>query len=167
MQVAAYGVSSMAFGGILAYALAKHRLFGIEAKLRWGISKSTIAAIFIAVFFVASEVAQQFFSERTSSTYIGIGIAGTLVFAMAPIQRAAEKLAEKAVPAASTPAGALSRKEQTYRDALAVAMRDRRLTSAEEVTLARLAEDLGIGAGRAMELRQEAGRGGPGRKARS
>lgn len=155
-----FGIARLATVVVLAHAILNQQVLGMDVKLRFAISKSTIAAVFIAVFFVASEVAQQFFSQRTSSTYIGIGIAGTLVFAMAPMQRMAERIAEKAVPVARTPAGTLSRKEQTYRDALAVALRDRKLTPAEEVTLARLAEDLGIGAGRAMELRQEAGRGG-------
>ena len=142
----------------VAYGILRYNLFAIDRRVRFAISKSTVAAIFIAVFFIASEAAQQFFGDRTGSTYFGIAIAGTLVFAMAPIQRVAERFATKAVPVAPTepPSQPASRIEQTYRDALAVAMRDRKLTPAEEVTLARLAEDLGIGAGRAMEIRHEA-----------
>ncbi|HVM45125.1 MAG TPA: hypothetical protein VM582_04250, partial [Candidatus Thermoplasmatota archaeon] len=74
---------------LLVYAIVRHQLLGIDVKVRWGISKSTVAAVFIAVFFVASEAAQQFFGDSLGSTYVGIAAAGALVFAMAPLQRAA------------------------------------------------------------------------------
>ncbi|MEA3136895.1 MAG: hypothetical protein QOC71_1176 [Thermoplasmata archaeon] len=145
---------------VLAYAVLKHQILGIDVQVRFALSKSTIAAVFIAVFFIASEAAQQFFGDTLGSTYVGIGVAGTLVFAMAPLQKAAERLAEKAVPVAA-PAGvasapaASSRREASYRDAVRLAMRDRRVTSEERVSLFRLAEDLSIPAGRAAEIQHE------------
>lgn len=155
------GASRLLMAAVLAYAVVKHQLLGIDVKLRFAISKSTIAAIFIAVFFIASEAAQQFFGDRTGSTYFGIAIAGTLVFAMAPIQRAAEKLAAKAVPVSlPTPVAVLaeaylpsnSTREASYVDAIRWALRDKHLTRTEEAKLHGLAENLGIGNRRAHEL---------------
>lgn len=153
-----YYATSFALVGIVTYGILRYNLFTIDRKLRFAISKSTVAAVFIAVFFIASEAAQQFLGDQLGSTYVGIGVAGTLVFAMAPLQRVAEKLAEKAVPVINPPAATTTdqrHKESTYRDALRMALHDRKVTRAEDLTLARLAEGLGIGAGRALEIRHE------------
>ncbi len=154
-----YYATSVALVAIVAYGILRYNLFTIDRQLRFAISKSTIAAVFIAVFFIASEAAQQFFGDTLGSTYVGIGVAGTLVFAMAPLQRVAEKLAEKAVPVAQSapptdgplPAGQ-SRREESYREAVRLAMRDRRISADERVSLFRLAEDLQIPAGHAAEI---------------
>jgi hypothetical protein len=55
----------------------------------------------------------------------------------------------------STEHDSASRRESLYRDALRFALLDRKVTREEELHLFRLAEELGIGAGRAMELRLE------------
>jgi len=148
------GVARTLAVAIFAYAILKHQLLDIDVKVRWGISKTTVAAVFVAVFFIVSEGAQEFFGERADSQYLGIVAAGMLVFAIAPLIRVADRLAHRAVPIGEPPRSA-SRKEETYRDALRVALRDRVLSSSEELAIARLAEELGIGAGRAMEIRQE------------
>lgn len=158
------GITRVLGVGIIVHAILRDRLLGIDAKVRFAISKSTIAAIFIAVFFVASEVAQQFFSERTSSTYIGIGIAGTLVFAMAPIQRAAEKLAAKAVPVDASRAGGILDSQapllgtrsalRVYERAMRAAAGDGSLTRDEEEHLAHIAHELGISPLDALRVRR-------------
>ncbi len=140
---------------VLTYAILKHQLLGIDVKVRFALSKSTIAAVFIAVFFIASETAQQFFGDTLGSTYIGIAAAGMLVFAMAPLQRVAERLAERAVPVTGHEVGATSRREETFRVTLRKFLADDRLTREEEGHLARLATHLGIDAERAHTLRDE------------
>lgn len=156
-----YGIARSLAILVFAYAILKHQLLGIDVKVRFAISKSTVAAVFIAVFFIASEAAQQFFGETSGSTYIGIGIAGTLVFAMAPLQRAAERLAAKAVPIApaqNVPASVASvvpfgsDHEDMYRNAARLALRDRRITREEELQLFRLARGLHLTPDRAHEI---------------
>lgn len=152
------GVPSVLFALLVLYGVLRGRLFGIDVKVRWTLSKSTIAAVFIAVFFVASETAQQFFGDSLGGTYVGIAAAGMLVFALAPLQRAAERIAEKAVPVAGVPvpvaaADGRADREESYRRALRIALRDRALSREEEVHLHEVAEHMGIGAGRAMALR--------------
>lgn len=152
------GIIRIVAVALLAYAVIRHQLLGIDVKIRWTISKSTIAAAFIGVFFVASEGAQQFFGETLGSSYVGIAAAGMLVFAMAPLQRAAERLAVKAVPipnSAPTQPAPNTDNEAVYVNALRLALRDKRLSRAEEAHLHRLAEALGIRPGRAHELLAE------------
>jgi len=78
-----------------------------------------------------------------------------MLVGIAPMQRVAERVANAAAPALA-PEAPRSEKEKAYRNALRIAFRDRKVTREEELQLAHLAEQLGIGAGRAMELRHEA-----------
>lgn len=165
-KVGATSISNLWIVATFVYAIVRHQLLGIDFKLRWTISKSTIAAVFVAVFFVASEVAQQLFGAAFGGAYAGIIAAGALVFAMAPLQRAAERLAEKAVPIASVATGAPvlgagtpsvvvvppARAEASFRKAARWALRDRRITRAEETHLHELARDLGLDGARAHEI---------------
>lgn len=141
----------------LAYAVLRGQIEGLDLKVRFALSRSTIAAVFIAVFFIASEAAQQFFGDRTGSTYFGIAIAGTLVFAMAPIQRVAEKLAVKVIPVVVTasPSALGTVGEAAYRRAVRLALRDRELSAGEERELVLLAHELALPPARAFAIRDE------------
>lgn len=144
---------------VLAHAILRHQLLGLDVKVRWSISKSTIAAVFIAVFFIASEAAQEFFGGALGSQYVGILAAGALVFAIAPLSRLADRLAEKAVPLTVPAEAAVDReREEMYRSAVRLALRDRRLTRSEERELFRLARGLGVEAERAHEILAESER---------
>lgn len=153
-----FGAARLAMVLLLAYGILRQSLLDIDVKVRWTISKSTVAAAFIAVFFVASEAAQQFFGETLGSTYVGIAAAGMLVFAMAPLQRVAERLAERAVPVSSSSAPARGdgdRRVVLYRRAVRFAIRDGRISPDEEVHLFEVAQELGLGAGDAIRLRRD------------
>jgi hypothetical protein len=158
-----FGLARLATVVILAHAILNQQVLGMDVKLRFALSKSTIAAVFIAVFFIVSETAQPFFGTQFNSAYVGIAGAGALVFAMAPLQRAAERLAEKAVPVTAAaapgrtpgPAADGDGQEAIYRKALRVALRDRVLTRAEEGHLYDLAEALRIPPRRAHEMLAE------------
>jgi len=147
-----HGLARFASVLLLAYAIVRHQLLGIDVKVRWTISRGTIAAAFIAVFFVVSEAAQVVFGGE-ENPYVGIAAAGLLVFAIAPLQRAADRLAQAAVPASGS-AVPPSDREETYRAAVRMALRGG-ISRDEERTLARLARDLGIDAHRAFEIREE------------
>jgi hypothetical protein len=130
-------------------------------KLRWTISRGTVAAAFIAAFFLASEGAQILFGA--GNEWVGLAAAGALVFAMAPLQRAAERLAKKAVPIEgdppSTPRSLADTKraehEDAYQRALRLALRDRVLAREDERELVLIASRLGIAPERAFVLRDE------------
>lgn len=158
----AFGVARVLAVLVLAYAILRHRLLGIDVKVRWTIKQSTLAAVFLAVFFAVSEAAQELFAtEGESGAYVGIGAAAMLVFAMAPLQRLAERVASAAVPGAGgAPAGTRGHQDargdpvETYRTALRKFLADGRLEPAEEVELARIADALGVAHSEAALLRQ-------------
>jgi hypothetical protein len=127
-----YGVARFAAAGLLAYAILRQQLLGIDVKVKWTIRQSTVAAAFIGVFFVVSESASNFFASSGLGPYLGIAAAGMLVFAMAPLQRAAERVASAAMPGVKAPAqmGAGERAE-AYRQQVEAAWADGVLTEDE------------------------------------
>lgn len=166
VHLSSYAIGLMAFatgrllgGLLLAYAVLRGHMEGVDIKARFAISRSTIAAAFVAVFFIASEGAQILFGQ--GNEWVGLSAAGVLVFAIAPLQRAAERLAEKAVPlaaiappagpSAGPPSDAL---EAAFMTAVRAAIQDGSLTRREEHHLAELAGHLGLSAKRALELRE-------------
>lgn len=157
-QTGAYGLTRALMVLLLAYAILRHQLLGLDIRVRWTIKQSTLAAIFVTVFFVGSEAAKEFVGGAANSAIVGIAAAGLMVFALNPLQRAAEGIANAAVPlpAVAAPAPqALERRVEVYRDSVRLAMRDHVLSREEQVKLARLADELGINAGRAVELMGE------------
>lgn len=144
--------------GLLAYAILRGEIDGLDVKVRFALSKSTIAAAFVAAFFLASEGAQLVLGRE--NPYLGLIGAGALVFAMAPIQRAAERLAEKAVPSTAVACAVAIRgeapdRERSYRQAVELALRDRLLSRDEERRLMQLAHHLGIPPARAAEIHDD------------
>lgn len=151
-----FGLARTASVLVFGYAILRSQLLGVDVRVRWTIKQSTVATMFIVVFFAASEVTKDYFASAANSSLVGIAAAGALVFVMAPLQRAAERVASVAVPpTGESPASSQpTRKREVYADALRVAMRDRALSPEEDVALAHLAQELGLGAGEAMEARQ-------------
>ena len=132
--------------GLLLYGILRTQLFDVQLKVKFAVRQSTIAAVFIGVFFVVSESASQFFSDEGGlGPYFGIAAAGLLVFALAPLQRAAEKVADAAMPGVANSQEYLSfRKLQVYRSALELATEDGVITDHERRVLKSLRADLDI-----------------------
>lgn len=143
-------LGALALSAFATYALLKHRLFDIDVKLRWTISRGTVAGVFFAVFLVAAQLAQNFFSESLGWMMGGL-VAGVMLFAIAPIQRMAERLAMTAVP---VQVAQDQRRVELYRLALALALSDRAITRDEERHLAKLAEELGVTHTEALAARE-------------
>ncbi|HVM45215.1 MAG TPA: hypothetical protein VM582_04710 [Candidatus Thermoplasmatota archaeon] len=110
---------------LLFYAVARYRIVDVDLKLRWTLRQSTVAGIFLAVFFVASESAAVFLGDTIGSTYAGIAVTALLVFALAPVQRLAERVSARAVPVrGGTDTYLAFRRLEIYRAALAGALTD-------------------------------------------
>lgn len=140
---------------LLGYGILQTHLFDIELRLKWTIRQGTLAAIFVAAFFVVSESAQQAFQGRIGP-YLGIVAAGLLVFALAPLQRVAERVANVAMPhVEDTHAYRLERRKEIYRAALESAARDGVVTDRERDVLATLQEQLDLTATDALALERE------------
>jgi len=144
---------------LLAYGILSTQLFEIDLKLKWTIRRGSVAAMFVGVFFVTSEGAQAIFSARWGPV-VGLLAASGLVFAIAPLQRVADKLANVAMPDVhDTPEYRATRSRDIYRNAVASALLDGVVTDSERDVLASLASDLGLTPKDVLELEREAMRG--------
>lgn len=147
-----FGAVRLVSIGIFAYAIVRHSILGLDVRVNWTLKRGTVAAVFVGAFFVASQVAENFFSQ-TSGPVVGGLAAGLLLFAIAPIQRVAERLANRAVPVATE--AAPSGREAAFRAAVRLALKGGRLTREDDLDLMRVADELGLSARRALELKHE------------
>ncbi|MEE4163830.1 MAG: hypothetical protein V2I25_15110 [Woeseiaceae bacterium] len=123
---------------VTAYGIASAHLFDIDIRIKWTLERGTIAAVFVAVFFVVSEGAATILSDRLGSV-LGLLATGALVFFLAPLHRASERLSGVAMPnVTDTPEYRAFRKEQIYSEALAEALKDGDVTPVERAILTRL-----------------------------
>ncbi len=136
---------------LVAYAVLRLQYLGIDAKVRFGISKSTLAAIFVAVIFLVSEGAQIVFGE--DQAWLGLAAGAGLVFALAPLSRFADTVAARAVPLTAPRAdgpGAI------YKRQVLAAWSDGSISKKERTMLRHLREDLGLGAVEADAIERDA-----------
>ncbi|HLE97324.1 MAG TPA: hypothetical protein VI997_08130 [Candidatus Thermoplasmatota archaeon] len=141
---------------LAAYALVRHQLFDIDVKLRWTISRGTVAAVFAVVFVVVAQVAQEYL-HTTYGLLLGGVATAMLLFVITPVQRFAERVASAAVPGVR-PVAELDRDARLalYREQLAAAWSDGAL-SADEVRMLRVARDrLGLSLEDVDRLEREA-----------
>ncbi|MEK6976374.1 MAG: hypothetical protein AABY18_08540 [Candidatus Thermoplasmatota archaeon] len=131
---------------VIGYVALKDQVVGLNRKVRLGISRTALALVFLGVFFVAAQVAQTFLTDEYGYLTGGV-VAGMMLFAISPLQRAAERLARV------DKAGPDRKVADVYREAVELTLSDRMVTAREERHLAHLAERLGLAGGQAMDIR--------------
>lgn len=143
------------FIALVAYGILKTHLFDIEVKIRWTIRRGTLAAVFIAVFFVVAEVGEEFLSKQLGWWMGGLA-AGLLLFAISPLQRFASRVAEAAIPNAKS-MGELAPDERRtiYREQARLAWADGELRREERLFLDHLRARLEISGPDARRLESE------------
>lgn len=146
----AYGISRTVSVLVLGYGLLRHQLFGIDLKVKWSIKQSTLAAIFLAVIFAVSEGAQALFEGVVgdeTGILLGIGAGALLLFALAPVQRFAERVSDVAMPGVKAP-DEMTDDERLglYRRQVEIAWNDGTLSANERLMLKDLREQLGLSA---------------------
>jgi hypothetical protein len=140
----AYAGSLLVYSLLVGYGILTAQLLDIDLKVRWTIKQGTVAAAFLAVFFLVSEGSTMFLSNALGNV-LGLLASALLIFAFAPLQRAAERVAERAMPGVhDTPEYASYRKLQVYAAALESAYQDAELTPRERAMLSSVAESLGL-----------------------
>lgn len=150
------GVVTLSFPLLGAYALLRHQLFGVDLTVNWTVKQSTVAGIFVAVFFAASEGAQVLFADFAGSEFVGVGVAALLVFALAPLQRIGEQVADAAVPTEQAAAAAgTGSPEETYRQLVEQAWADGALERSERGLLDRARDSLGLDRETAARIEEE------------
>lgn len=155
-----YGVARTVAFALLAYAILRHQILGIDVKLKWTIRRGTVAASFLAVFLVVGQLAQNYFTQGLGLLAGGVA-AGLMLFALSPLQRFAEKVADTALPNVKS-AGEMSHPERsdTYRRMARAAWADGNLSRDERNLLDQLREQLELSRDEAARLESEASRAG-------
>ncbi len=139
--------------GVIVYTLARYQLFDIELRMRWTVRHGTVASIFAAGFFAASELLEQY--VPVPGPLLGIIAAGSITLALRPIQNAAERLADRLLPGVQAPDHLAARRVEVYRAALEGILWDGSITSQERSVLSRLQRKLDIDPAQARQLQKE------------
>jgi hypothetical protein len=141
---------------LLGYGIASASLFDIDLKVRFTVKASTMTAAFVAVFFVVTVMAENFLTSKYGWAVGGVA-AGLLLFALAPLQRLAERVSHTAVPASrGTPEYLAFRKLDVYRAAVESALEEGGISAKERAILDRTARKLGIAAADAAAVERDA-----------
>jgi hypothetical protein len=155
---AQYGIifwfSGTAGYSLLVVALLRYQLFDFDLKVKWTLKRGTLAAITLAVFFVATAVAEQYL-QGYGFVVGGVAI-GLFLFAIRPVERAIDRMADRAMPRTTgTPEYLAQRKHEIYRAALEDSLADGAVTAKERAVLVRLARNLDLDGNDALRVEAE------------
>jgi len=140
---------------LIAYGILRTQLFDIDLRIRWTIKQSTVAAVFVAIFYLVSEGADRFLASEFGNI-AGLVASAMVVFFLVPLQRFAERVASAAMPSTeNTPEYAMFRKLQVYEAALAEALPDGSISERERALLNTLRDSLGIAVSDADAIERE------------
>jgi hypothetical protein len=142
---------------ILLYGILKSHLFDIDLRIKWTLRQGTLAGVFVAAFFVASEATKATFEDWTGHAFVGIAAAAMLLFALAPLQRFSDRVANAALPHVRA-LGDLdgSERARLYEEQVRFAWADGTLEKHERALLEHLRERLGLSREEAGRLEQRA-----------
>ena len=156
-----YALGTLLAVPLIAYGILRSHLFDIDLRLRWTIKQSTVAAVFVAIFYLVSEGADRLL-ESELGNIAGLIASALLVFFLVPVQRFAERVASATMPnTENTPEYAMFRKLQVYEAALTEALPDRNISDRERDLLDRLRDSLGISTADADAIERELQEGLP------
>lgn len=149
-----YALGTLLAVPLIAYGILKTQLFDIDLKIQWTIRQSTVAAAFVAVFYVVTEGADRLF-ESEFGTWFGLVASAMLIFALSPLQRMAERVSQAVMPnTTDTPEYAAYKKLQVYEAALVDALPGG-ISGKERALLNHLRDSLGIAAADADALERD------------
>lgn len=139
-----YQLAVIIYVPLVAYGVLRVQLFDIDLRIKRTLRRSTVAAAFVATFFVISEFVGNYLSGQFG-TVIGVLATGALVFLLDPIQRAAERVSSAAMPnTQETAEYEAFRKLQVYEAAVKTALEDGQILERERRVLDSMLETMGI-----------------------
>ena len=139
-----YELAVILYVPLVAYGVLRLQLFDVDLRIKRTLKRGTVAAAFVATFFIISEFAGNYLSSQLG-TVLGVLATGALVFFLDPIQRAAEKLSDKAMPnTVDTPEYESFRKLQVYDSAIRAALEDGEISKRQRRVLDSMIESMGI-----------------------
>lgn len=151
-----YELAVIVYVPLVAYGVLRVQLFDVDLRIKRTIKRSTVAAAFVATFFVVSELAGNYLSNQLG-TVLGVICTGALVFFLEPIQRTAERFSNAAMPNThDTPEYETFRKFQVYETALHAALEDGHISERQRRVLNSMVESMGIDTDVAKRLENDA-----------
>ncbi len=139
-----YQLAVMLYVPLVAYGVLRVQLFDIDLRIKRTLKRGTVAAAFVATFFVISELAGNYLSQQLGTVF-GVLATGALVFFLDPIQRAAARLSDTAMPnTLDTPEYENFRKLQVYDSAIRAALEDGHISRRQRRVLDSMIDSMGI-----------------------
>ena len=150
-----YELAVIIYVPLVAYGVLRVQLFDIDLRIKRTLKRGTVAAAFVATFFIISEFAGNYLSSQFG-TVLGVLATGALVFFLDPIQRAAEKFSDKAMPnTVDTPEYESFRKLQVYDSAVRAALEDGEISKRQRRVLDSMLESMGIDPNVAQRMEED------------
>lgn len=144
----------LAYVILMSYGVLQAQLFDIDVRIRGVLRRSTVVAVIAGFFFVGSEILETLLP--VGDAVLGIFMAAVIVLLLRPLQRVAERVAARILPAVpDTDDNLDARKLDLYRAALEGALQDGVVTDREAEILRRLRAELGISEEEAARVRRE------------
>ena len=151
-----YAGSTLIYIPIVAYGIFSVRLLNIQLQVRKSVQRGTLAAVFVALFFLISEGAASLLSERFG-TVVGLLGATLVVFLVSPLHRLIDWLSGQVVPVNEGSEYEAYRKLQLYAVAVEDALAYGNIGPAQRSLLERLRESLAISAEDARRIEGDLG----------
>jgi hypothetical protein len=140
---------------ILSYGMLKHQLFDIDLKIKWTIRRGTLVGTFVGVFVVVAAVVEQWLQQY--GVLLGGVAVGLMLLALRPLERAADRLANAAMPHVRDDAEYRTvRKREVYRATVEGALTDGAVSDRERDMLVRLQDQLGLSGTEARAIERAA-----------
>ncbi len=131
-------VALMIYIVMTAYGIASAQLFDIDLRVKRGFQRGTVAAAYVATFFVVSESVATILTDQIG-TLVGLATTGLLLFALNPIFNMAVSLSDRAMPGVvDSDDYRVFKKLQVYGEAVSQASMDGEISAASRAALNRL-----------------------------
>ncbi len=151
-----YEAAVIIYVPLVAYGMLRVHLFDIDLRIKRTLRRSTIAAAFVAAFFLVSESVGIFLSDQLGNV-VGLLCTAALIFFLDPIQRAAARFSDTAMPRThATPEYATYRKLQVYEAAVQAALEEGGISERQRRVLDSLISSLDIDVQAAGQLERDA-----------
>ena len=139
------GFWSIVGAALIAYAVARYRLFDINLRLKVTLKRSVVAAMFITVYFLASEIGAQLFEDYFGSAYVGIAAAALLLLLLRPLERLSAQFTDNALPNVK-PLNSLEERERRvfYREQMELIWTDGQVSAKDRLVLVNLRKRLAL-----------------------
>jgi hypothetical protein len=143
---------------VVAFAILKYNLLGVDPKFRLGIKSVVAGFIFILIFLFTQVIenvvlqGQVFSFAGPYGSFILSGVFGMVLFK--PIERVSGNVSERLMPKAQAQPGSLHA-EQIYHAQASYVLRDAKVTDRELAFLRNLQTQLGLGDAAARRIEEE------------